>query len=142
MLDQPLLRPKFRLSAAMAALPLLLAACSSSPADSAASPEAQAETQEQAHEDTGTIGCAVGGSAQVRDVCTLERTRADGRVLLVVHHPDGAFRRFDVSADGKSISATDGAEPAQAQPAGDSVDVTVGADRYLIPAKALHDAGQ
>lgn len=103
---------------------LLLAACSQETADSA-----------RASESGENIACAVNGAAEYSDSCIVERSEQDGRKLLVVRHPDGAFRRFDVLADGRGLAVTDGAEEAQLALNGDLLDVTVGRDRYRFPAK-------
>lgn len=88
------------------------------------------------------IACAVGGSAQLADVCSIERVRKEGKLSLVVRHPDGAFRRFDVTTDGTGVAVADGAEPAQTALKGGKLDVSVGADRYLFPATVKPDAGR
>jgi len=62
------------------ALAALLAACGS------ASPEPEGEA----------IECAIGPGAEFSAVCTLEIV-SEGEI--VIHHPDGGFRRFTRSAD-------------------------------------------
>ncbi|MEJ2458954.1 MAG: hypothetical protein P8Y58_12770 [Novosphingobium sp.] len=104
-----------------AALPLLLAACSSS-----REPPPVAAGDEH-------IACAVGGSAKLADVCAVERSEKDGRLTLIVHHPDGAFRRFDVKTDGSGLAVTDGADRAQTKLVDGKLDVAVGPDRYVFP---------
>lgn len=99
----------------------LLAACSSS-----SQPPPVAAGDEH-------IACAVGGSARLAEVCSVERSEAGGKLTLIVHHPDGAFRRFDVMTDGSGLAVTDGAEPAQTKLVDGKLDVTVGADRYVFP---------
>lgn len=100
---------------------LLLAACSS-----------HNESQPVAAGDD-RIACAVGGSAQLANVCSVERTAKGGKLALVVHHPDGAFRRFDVMTDGTGLAVSDGADAAQSKLQNGKLDVTVGADRYVFP---------
>lgn len=107
-----------------ATLALLLAACSAS-----SEPPPVAAGEEH-------IACAVGGSAQLAEVCSVERAEKDGKLTLVVHHPDGAFRRFDVMTDGTGLAATDGAEQAETKLADGMLDVTLGADRYIFPVTA------
>lgn len=80
------------------------------------------------------IACAVGGAAELSRACAVERAEEEGRLLLVVRHPDGAFRRFQVLTDGRGISAADGADEAVATIKDGALDVTVGADRYIFPA--------
>lgn len=86
------------------------------------------------------IDCAVAGSAQLKPVCAVERVEAEGRLELVVHHPDGAFRRFTVMTDGSGLVAADGAQAAITRLDGDRLDVTLGADRYVFPARRKPDA--
>ncbi len=87
-----------------------------------------------------TIACAVGGSASLEPVCTVERSEVDGRLVLVVHHPDGGFRRFDVMTDGTGLAARDGGQQALVRLADGKLDVTLGEDRYLFPARTKPDA--
>lgn len=115
---------------AAASLALLLAACSSN-----SEPPPVAAGGEH-------IECAVGGSAELKPVCAVERSEAGGKLTLVVHHPDGAFRRFDVMTDGTGLAVADGADKAVTRLEDGKLDVTVGADRYLFPATAKTDAGK
>ncbi|MYL98207.1 hypothetical protein GR702_10550 [Novosphingobium sp. FGD1] len=110
------------LGAFTAVTALLLAACSSN-----SEPPPVAAGKEH-------IACAVGGAAELKPVCSVERAEAGGRLTLVVHHPDGAFRRFDVTTDGSGLAVSDGAEKAQTRLVDGKLDVTVGPDRYLFPA--------
>ncbi|MCJ2178011.1 hypothetical protein [Novosphingobium album (ex Hu et al. 2023)] len=86
------------------------------------------------------IDCALGGAEKLGRVCSVERSEKDGKLTLIVHHPDGAFRRFDVMTDGTGLSVTDGAEQAQTKLVDGKLDVTVGADRYLFPVTMKADA--
>jgi len=63
----------------------------------------------------------------------VQQVAVEGRWGIVVRHPDGGFRRFEVSADGESWHTADGAEPGRSTRQGDYHAVIVGADRYLIP---------
>ena len=56
------------------------------------------------------IWCRTGDSVEFTRDCRLERVGARG---IILHHSDGGFRRFVLSADGETISAADGAEPAR-----------------------------
>lgn len=118
---------KFATSAALA---LFLAACSSG-----SEPPPVAAGSEH-------IACAVGGSAELKPVCSVERAEAGGKLTLVVRHPDGAFRRFDVMTDGSGLAVADGAEKAVTRLDSGKLDVTVGADHYLFPATEKADAGK
>jgi hypothetical protein len=110
-----------RISSAFALL--LLAACT--PAGEAA-PETPQEH----------IACAVGGAVEFTEDCGLERATVEGAQVLVVRHPDGGFRRFEVSKDGQNLLAADGAEVTQSALKGDRYEVILGDNRYVIPAKA------
>ncbi|WP_245824965.1 hypothetical protein [Sphingomonas azotifigens] len=105
------------------ALLLVLAGCG---ADPASQPVAQAGE---------TISCGPVGETLL-PVCTIERGE-DG--LLILHHPDGGFRRLRIEAN--TISAADGAELATVQHLGDATDVTIGGMRYRLPGKRA-TAGQ
>lgn len=86
------------------------------------------------------IECALAGATTfVRD-CAVERSRAEGGLVLVVHHPDGGFRRFDVLTDGHGLAAADGADEARIAVHGEGIEVAVGPDRYRFPATIAGDA--
>ena len=75
------------------------------------------------------VDCAIGEAADLAPVCILERV-GDG---IVVHHPDGSFRRFIVDPAKGMLIPRDGAEVLV--PAEDSF--AVGADRYRVPPALL-----
>ena len=108
------------------ALLLLLAGCSQ---------QAPAVAEGEEH-----IACALGGKAEFAPDCAVERVTGDGTSTLVVRHPDGGFRRFDVLKDGRGVAVADGADEAQVVLAGDTLQVTVGTDRYRFPATARGNA--
>jgi hypothetical protein len=101
-------------------LALLLAACSGSPAGTAdADPAASDEKAD----------CAIAGAADYTPACTVERSDTG----LVVHHPDGGFRRFETGEGDNRVRPADGAEAAQWRELADGrVEVVVGQDRYLL----------
>ena len=80
-----------------------------------------------------TIGCAIGAGAELTSECTLERVADSEGERVVIHHPNGGFRRFRIEGD--TLSASDGAdEVEELRDAGaDGVEIAVGNDRYLIP---------
>ena len=82
------------------------------------------------------IVCALAGSQQFVPDCSVERSSVDGAQLLVVHLPGGAFHRLELSKDGQSLAAADGADEAQSALKGDKFEVILGQDRFVIPAKA------
>ncbi len=104
----------------------------------------QADQSEEALASGRTIACAVAGNASYEPVCSVERVeQEDGSLMLVVRHPDGGFRRFDVLTDGRGLATSDGAEQAAIDLADGKLDVTVGSDRYLFPATVRNnDAGE
>lgn len=101
---------------------LALAACSESE-NTAAAPEPARER----------IFCSLGGAQDFTDGCTVERSEAEGKPVLVVRHPDGGFRRFELSRDNNGLVTADGADEAGVAPNGTLLDVRVGKDRYRFP---------
>ena len=103
-----------RISSAGLALALLGACGDTSPA-----PEGEA------------IACAIGQDADFAEDCTLERVAGGDAVIL--HHPDGGFRRIMLDpATGVPVAA-DGAESVVIEQADDAVQFAIGPDRYRIP---------
>jgi hypothetical protein len=107
-----------------AGLVLLLAACSPGAASGPAG---------------GLIDCAIGSAAQFTHDCTMEQVEQNGRRFVIVRHPDGGFRRFEVLDGGRSVAAADGAEAAAISSNGESMDVAIDGDRYRIPDARLRD---
>jgi hypothetical protein len=112
-----------RISSALAApalLLLLLAGCG------ATSPPPPGEKVE----------CAIGAGADLSPVCTLEQVANTGD--LVLHHPDGGFRRLTRDPATGALAPRDGAEPLVPEAdAGDAVQFAIGPDRYRIPRALL-----
>ncbi len=107
------------------AVVLVLSGCSKAPSEAA--PKVAAGDEH--------IECALGsGTGFVRD-CAIERTREGDVYKMIVRHPDGGFRRFEVGAD-NTIAASDGADPVQVKLTGTVAEVTAGEDRYRIPLEA------
>ena len=80
------------------------------------------------------IACALGGAAEFKPVCAVERDRQGDTLFLVVHHPNGGFRRFEVLRDGRGLAVADGADEGQVQVASDALVAAVAGDRYRFPA--------
>ena len=81
------------------------------------------------------IDCAVGGVSAFAQVCAIERADGPDGLVLTLRHPDGGFRRIDVTRDGRGVATADGAEPATVAVSGDHViEVAIGGDRYRLPA--------
>jgi hypothetical protein len=110
---------------AAAGLALLLAACSPGASDVPGG---------------DLIDCAIGGAAEFSHDCSVERSEQNDDPVLVVHQPDGGFRRFTVLDGGKAVGAADGAEALAVAGNGERVEVSVDGDRYRFPAKMLSDA--
>jgi hypothetical protein len=77
------------------------------------------------------IACALDGAAEFAEICTFERSGPQ----LVVHRPDGGFRRFMLESQG--VQPLDGADAATTAPlAGGGLEIAIAGDRYRIPADA------
>ena len=110
-----------------AAVLLALAACSAKPAA-----EANASAER--------ISCALGDAKTFTSACEVVRTSQDGKNSLIIRHPDGSFRRFEVLADGQSLATADGADTVEVTPNGKDTEITVADDHYLFPAPAPSDS--
>ena len=108
---------------------LLLAACTESGSGAEAAPA-----------DRETIPCALDGAASFDSECWLEGDGKSYRQPFMFRHPDGGFRRFEVTSDGTGLAAADGAQAAQVSMREGGIEVAVGTDRYRFPATiADHD---
>ncbi len=87
------------------------------------------------------VDCAIGAGAELRPVCTLETVA--GTNEIVIHHPDGGFRRLLRDAETGALAPLDGADPLVAEASGSvAVQFSVGADRYSIPDELIPAATQ
>lgn len=113
------------LSLSLILAPLMLAACRQAPSGHAGQPQGGG---------TG-VPCALHGAHGLDNSCTVERSMTGDGLVLVLHHPDGGFRRLLVTTDGRGVVAADGSEQASVSVVGPgSIDVTIGEDRYRLPA--------
>lgn len=81
-----------------------------------------------------TVECAIGKGAALSSDCTLERA-GDG---IILHHPDGGFRRLTRDPSTGALIARDGAEPLVTEPGEEgTVQFSIAADRYRIPQDVL-----
>lgn len=113
---------------------LLIPACSQEPANTQALALAEANQASEAADD-GLVNCAVDGAAAFARTCTLDRQQTAQGLVLTIRHPDGGFRRFRVTSDGRGVVAADGAEPADVAITGPGeIEVGVGDDHYRLPA--------
>ena len=99
-------------------LVLSLAACKAKPSE-------PIEPTEKAEH----IGCALDHAQQFANDCTLERLPGE----LIVHRPDGGFRRLAMLPDGRGLAASDGNETAVLSLDKAVLEVVLGDDRYRIP---------
>ncbi|WP_420605291.1 hypothetical protein [Novosphingopyxis sp.] len=113
---------------------ILLAACSSKP-DNAELAEAEAE-QDNIQTAAGKIDCALAGAVRFSHNCTTDRISGPDRELLIIHHPDGGFQRFEIVTDGRGLIAADGFDDTQIKLLEkDMIEMTAGEDRYRLPAR-------
>lgn len=81
------------------------------------------------------VECAVSGADAFEPVCRVERATSGAGLVLTIRAPDGSFRRFLVTTDGRGVVAADGAQEAVVTPLdGSRIEVAVGTDRYRLPA--------
>ncbi|MBA1375652.1 hypothetical protein [Sphingomonas ursincola] len=92
--------------------------------------------------DDSRVACALGSDTEFAQKCDVERVQNGDRRELVLRHPDGGFRRFEIVTDGRGLIAADGAEQAVVTPLADGrIQLSVGDDRYRIPATIKPGAG-
>lgn len=97
--------------------------------------EAEEDAAEQAAVD-GRIECAINGDSDFSNGCLSERLAGENGVTLIVRHPDGGFRRFNILTDGRGLEAADGSEKAKIEIVEDNkILVSVGSDKYIMPAR-------
>jgi hypothetical protein len=85
--------------------------------------------------DADRVLCAVAGSADFTRSCLVERSKGPDGLRLTVRHPDGGFRRLQVTTDGRGVVAADGAEAAGVTISDKKqIEVNIAGDRYRLPA--------
>jgi len=136
------------------ALPLLLLAGLSACGSDANGDlkNAESEADEAAALD-GKVECALAGSEAFERTCTTEQIAGSNGTILVIRHPDGGFRRFDILTDGRGLAPADGFDETRISLLSDGmIEVSSGDDKYRLPAQikgsetpptetALKDAG-
>ena len=121
-------------------LSLLLSACENRP-DNAVLADAERRAADQAVDD-GKIECAINGDSAFTRDCFTERLSSEGGVTMIIRHPDGGFRRFNILTDGHGLEAADGFDKALISIVEDGkILVQVGPDRYLLPVQVKSVAG-
>ena len=109
---------------------LALAACGSK----SSLEQAESEAAEDAALG-GKIECALAGSTTFERNCTTETVSGDEARILVVRHPDGGFRRFNILTDGRGLAPADGFDETKVKLLSDGmIEVTSGDDSYRLPA--------
>ena len=121
-----------------AALAVALSACSdtSDAGGQAATTggEAKADNADTAVPDT--IPCALNGASEMQTVCKHSVIGSGDSAQLLLEGPEGDFRRFNILTDGRGLEPSDGAEPAAIKLLdGGKIEVTVGDDIFVLPAK-------
>ena len=111
-----------RLAGLASVAALLLGGCNDAQEASAAS--ATASTK---------IDCSLNGAGGFGRDCMMERVEQDGVSFIIVRHPDGAFRRFELGVPGRGLITADGAQQAEVTDRGGYVEVRVDSDRYHLP---------
>ena len=76
------------------------------------------------------IECALDGSDEFVRQCRLSEQIPGANAEFVVRHPDGGFRRLELSESPTGFDAGDGAEEATSERQGDWVILTIDDDRY------------
>lgn len=110
-----------------------LAACGSNEAEDLQ--QAENDAAEQAAVD-GKIECALAGSTTFERSCTTEQIAGSTGTILVIRHPDGGFRRFDILTDGRGLAPSDGFDETRISLLSDGmIEVTSGDDKYRLPAQ-------
>ncbi|WP_143704515.1 hypothetical protein [Porphyrobacter sp. TH134] len=83
------------------------------------------------------VDCAIGAGAALSPVCSLEQAGND----VIIHHPDGGFRRLARDPATGTLTPRDGADPLVSEGGGEgAVAFAIGADRYSIPLRLLAPA--
>jgi hypothetical protein len=77
-----------------------------------------------------SIACAIGAGAEFAEVCKLERVAGTQRIII--HHPDGGFRRLTFDPATGTLAAADGAEPLVLEQGQGVIQFAIGSDRYRI----------
>ena len=80
------------------------------------------------------IACALAGATDFAPTCRVERQIVPGGTIIVIRHPDGGFRRFEIEGDW--VRTADGLDASAVVVRPDGTEVTVGTDRYLLPPPA------
>jgi hypothetical protein len=85
------------------------------------------------------VACRMGAGQAFAPQCHAEWREGEGDArILILHHPDGGFRRLLVSGDGKRVNVADGSEALQvANGKAGEVELSVGDVAYQMSAASL-----
>lgn len=112
---------------------LTLAACGGNGSEDLKNAESEAD---EAAALDGKVECALAGSAAFERNCTTEQIAGSAGKILVIRHPDGGFRRFDILTDGRGLAPADGFDETKISLLSDGmIEVTSGDDKYRLPAQ-------
>ncbi len=119
------------------ALPLLVAVGLSACGGDAAGDLQNAESDaDEAAALDGKVECALAGSTAFQRTCTTEQIVGSEGTILVIRHPDGGFRRFDILTDGRGLAPADGFDETKISLRSDGmIEVSSGDDKYRLPAQ-------
>ncbi len=93
------------------------------------------DAEREAASEAGKIECALAGGSDFQRVCTTETVATDSGRMLVIRHPDGGFRRFDILTDGRGLAPADGFDETSIRILGGGmIEVRSGDDAYRLPA--------
>lgn len=96
---------------------------------------AENSASEQAALD-GKIECALAGSNDFTRNCSTEKIDGQEGQVLVIRHPDGGFRRFNILTDGRGLAPAQGFDETKISIMADGmIEVSSGDDRYRLPAQ-------
>ena len=97
---------------------------------------AQSESEAGQAAEEGKVECALAGSAVFERNCTTEQIAGSDGTILVIRHPDGGFRRFDILTDGRGLAPADGFDETKITLSGNGmIEVSSGDDKYRLPAQ-------
>jgi hypothetical protein len=115
------------------ALAIGLSACGGNSAEDLKNAESDAD---EAAALDGKVECALAGSADFERTCTTEQIAGADGIILVIRHPDGGFRRFDILTDGRGLAPADGFDETKISLRSDGmIEVSSGDDKYRLPAQ-------
>lgn len=115
-------------AAFLLSLALTLAACSGA--------DDLDQAERDAAEEAGKVECALAGATTFERVCTTEQIGSSEGMLLIIRHPDGGFRRFDILTDGRGLAPADGFDETRITVLDDGmIEVRSGDDKYRLPAQ-------